>query len=145
VVAQQQDDQDEQRHAESRPDQLGRCRPVARGLQVQPVDEHQAEPVEQHADGQEERVGVRRSQAYGQMCQHREHAEPGAVTGGTGRESAVPGEADGAVAVHGQQYGQDDEGEFDATAPGEAADGGRGRVRRRHGDSGLAHVRNLTK
>ena len=120
VIAQQQDDQDEQRHAQRRPHQLGGCRPVARGLQVEPVDQHQPQPVQQHPDGQEQGVGVRGPQAYGQVGQERQHAEAGAVAGGAGRKRSVPGEAHGAVAVHRQQDGQHDEGEFDAPAPGEA-------------------------
>ena len=126
-------------------------------LQVEPVDQDQAEAVEQHADGQQQRVGVGGAQAHRDMREEREHAEPGAVTGGAGRDGAVLGEADVAVAVHAQQDGDDDEGELDATAPGDSRGGSGGigglrqpRLRgflglRRHGGSGLRHVRNLPK
>lgn len=69
---------------------------------------------------------MRRPQAYGDMGDEREHAEPGAVTDGAGRDGAVLGEADSAVAVHAEQDGEDDEGQFDATAPGQAYRGSGG-------------------
>ena len=70
-------------------------------LQVEPVDQHQAEAVEQDGDGQQQRIGVRGAQAHREMGEQGEHAEPGAVTGGAGRDGAVAGEADGGVAVDG--------------------------------------------
>lgn len=147
VVAQQGHDRDEQRHPERRPVQLRGRRQVGRGLQVEPVDQHQAKTVEEHGDRQQQRIGVRRPQTHHQMGQQREHAEPGAVVGGAGRDGAVLRQTDGAVAVHGEQDGHDGEGELDASAP-EQAYGGRGRLRgiRRQGRSGIGgHDRNLPK
>jgi hypothetical protein len=52
MVAQHKHDHDEQRHAQRGPDELGGCRVIARCLQVEPVDQDEAEAVEQHADRQ---------------------------------------------------------------------------------------------
>ncbi|BAU86033.1 hypothetical protein SLA_5151 [Streptomyces laurentii] len=82
MVADQQDDHDEQTDAQRRPHQLGRRRLVVRGLQVEPVDQGQAEAVEQDGDRQEQRIGVRGAQPDRDMGEQGEGAEPGAVTGG---------------------------------------------------------------
>ncbi|GGS92169.1 hypothetical protein GCM10010254_10090 [Streptomyces chromofuscus] len=79
------------------------------------------------------------------MREQGEDAESGSVAHRAGRDGAGPGEADSAVAVHREEYGYDDEGELDATAPGET-DRGSGCVHCHGGSgSGIRHVRYLPK
>ncbi len=69
MVAQQDDHADEERDAEGGPDELGGGRLVPGGLQVEAVDEDQAEAVEEDRDGQDQRVGVRGAEADGEECE----------------------------------------------------------------------------
>lgn len=84
MVAQQHDDGDEEGDPERRPDQLCRRRPVARGLQVETVDQHQAQSVEQDGDGQQQRIGERGAEADREVGEQGEDTETGAVPGDVG-------------------------------------------------------------
>lgn len=67
MVTQEHHHRDEERDAERGPDQLGGRRLVLRRLQVEPVDQYEAHAVEQHGDGQQQRIGVRGAEADGEM------------------------------------------------------------------------------
>lgn len=82
VVAQPGHDQDEEGHPEGRPAQLGARAALAGGGEVEPLDQDQAEAVEQHGDREQEGVRVRGPEAHGEVREQRGGGQARGVVGG---------------------------------------------------------------
>lgn len=103
MVAQPGHDQDEEGHPEGRPAQLGARAALAGGGEVEPLDQDQAEAVEQHGDREQEGVRVRGPEAHGEVREQRGGGQARGVVGGGAGGVAGRREADVEVAEHGDQ------------------------------------------
>lgn len=82
MVAQQDDDEDEEGHAQGGPAQLVPGGEMGGGGDVEALDEDEAEAVEQDGDGKDERVGVRGPEADGEVRDQGGAGEAGGVVAG---------------------------------------------------------------
>ena len=103
---------------------------VARG-QVEPVDHHQAEPVEEGDDGQDDRVGVAGAPAQHEVDAERDEPEDPRVPEEVRWDLAVLGHGDVDVGDDDHGQGEADEQQLDVAAP-RGRDGGDRSVHRPH-------------
>ena len=84
---------------------------------VDAVDHHQTQPVEEGGDGQQEGIGIRRGEAQHDVEGERDREQPA----GLGREirwdGVVGGDLDGDIGEHDDADGEDQQEEFDIAAP----------------------------
>lgn len=120
MIAQQHDDGDEQRHPERGPDELRGRVPLAGCRQVETVEQHEPDAVEQDRDREQQGVRVRGAEADREVRDEGEQTQPRAVGEGVGRGGVVAGEADGDVTEDGDQDGAHEERELDPAPLAEA-------------------------
>ncbi len=132
VVAEQGDDQHEERHAQGGPQELVPGGEVPGGGDVEALDEDEAEAVEEDGDGEQEGIGVRGPQADGEVREQGGDAQAGGVAGGGAGDAAGGREADVEVTEDGDQDGSGEERQLDAAPLGGVGAGGRGRGGLRH-------------